>query len=321
MNNEKRAVVMALGAVALWSTVAVAFKLALRELSSFDLVALSSLFSWLSLAIAQGVRKFALKQQRSGFDEDSGKLGLSNARFQTSQRRFSVFGALILGLLNPVLYYIVLFAAYDRLPAQVAQPLNYTWPIFLALLAAPLAKRIPTGREMLGLGLSLLGVFLVAWRPHSGGSLDTLGIVLALGSGGIWALYWLLGGKLTMDGGRRLLLGFTAAIPVLLGIWWARGAALPQSVLGWIMVIWVGLFEMGVTFLLWNGALEHTERPARVGNLVYLGPFVSLLWISIFLKEQIFFTTVCGLLVIILGIILGRGKGLRKKSSAIKSGG
>ena len=36
-----------------------------------------------------------------------------------------------LGLLNPVAYYLVLFKAYDLLPAQVAQPINYAWPIVL----------------------------------------------------------------------------------------------------------------------------------------------------------------------------------------------
>ena len=43
-----------------------------------------------------------------------------------------------LGLLNPLLYYAVLFKAYDLLPAQVAQPLNYTWALTLGLLSVPL---------------------------------------------------------------------------------------------------------------------------------------------------------------------------------------
>ncbi len=33
----------------------------------------------------------------------------------------------LLGLLNPVAYYLVLFKAYDLLPAHVAQPINYTY--------------------------------------------------------------------------------------------------------------------------------------------------------------------------------------------------
>ena len=52
-------------------------------------------------------------------------------------RRYSgaaLVRAAALGFLNPFLYYVVLFKAYDLLPAQEAQPLNYTWAITLAIL-------------------------------------------------------------------------------------------------------------------------------------------------------------------------------------------
>lgn len=42
------------------------------------------------------------------------------------------------GLMNPVAYYLVLFAAYDRLPGQEAMALNYTWALAMAFLAVPL---------------------------------------------------------------------------------------------------------------------------------------------------------------------------------------
>ena len=35
--------------------------------------------------------------------------------------------SLLPGLLNPCLYYLVLFKAYELLPAQQAQALNYSW--------------------------------------------------------------------------------------------------------------------------------------------------------------------------------------------------
>ena len=53
-----------------------------------------------------------------------------------------------LGFLNPFLYYLVLFEAYDRLPAQEAQPLNYMWPIVVVILSVPLLKQ-PIGRVSL----------------------------------------------------------------------------------------------------------------------------------------------------------------------------
>ena len=43
----------------------------------------------------------------------------------------SAFG----GFLNPFLYYMILLNAYKVLPAQIAGPINYTWPVMLVLLS------------------------------------------------------------------------------------------------------------------------------------------------------------------------------------------
>jgi len=289
-SGERQAYILALGAVALWSTVAVAFKLALRELSPLDLVALSVFFSWISLGAV------LLFRRSPPFPE-------------IKITKQSVLYSALLGLLTPLGYYWILFAAYDRLPAQAAQPLNYTWPLFLALLAAPISGNKPTGRDLLGLFISLAGVILIARRPGSGsGPLDPTGIGLALGSGIIWAFSWLMGTRILMDGALRLFTSFSAALGVLAVLWVRRGAIVPFSPTGWGAVMWVGIFEMGITFILWNGALVRTRRPARIGNLVYLGPFISLFWISLILGENIRPATVAGLAVIVSGILIGRGR-------------
>ncbi|RKX96995.1 MAG: EamA/RhaT family transporter [Spirochaetes bacterium] len=287
--EERRAYIPASGAIALWSTVAVAFKLALRELTPYNLVAVSVFFSWLSLGAVLLIRQ--------------------GVKFQFTASRRSVIYSAALGLLNPLAYYWILFAAYNKLPAQAAQPLNYTWPLFLALLAAPISGKKPTGRDLLGLFISLAGVVLIAHRP--GDSLEKLnpvGIALALGSGIIWAFSWLAGTRIRIEGTLRLFISFSTALIVLAVFWIRQGRAVPSSSVGWISVIWVGLFEMGITFLLWNAALERTRTPARIGNLVYLGPFISLLWISLILGETIRPATVAGLAVIISGILIGQNR-------------
>jgi drug/metabolite transporter (DMT)-like permease len=274
--------------------VAVAFKLALRDLPPPDLVALATFVSWVSLAAVLLFRRI----RNSG-------AGIPDRKTEGTD----LLKAGLLGLLNPLAYYWILFAAYDRLPAQAAQPLNYTWPIFLALLAAPMAGRKPSVRDFAGLLISLIGVILISRRPgESAESLDSSGIVLALGSGVIWAFYWLAGTGLKMDGTLRLFTGFTTALPILGIIWLRRGLQVPVTGAGWISLLWVGLFEMGITFMLWNGALESTKKPARIGNLVYLGPFISLLWIAMILGESIRPATVGGLAVIIAGILTGQSR-------------
>lgn len=289
MKDDRAAVPWALTAVALWSTVATAFELALRELSPADLLAFAVVISWLALGAVLLVRRIRNREWITG-----------------GARRWAQ--AALLGLLNPVIYYLILFTAYHRLPAQVAQPLNYTWPLFLAILAAPLSGIRPAGRDMAALGISFIGVVVIAgpWNSLSGDGLDRTGVFLALGSGVVWALYWLLSRRLEGDDGVRLFAGFTAAVAVLIPMWIIRGAPLPTTPVGWSAAVWTGLFEMGVTFIAWSRALEKAARPARIGNLVYLGPFISLLWIRLILREPIRPATVIGLAVIVGGILWGR---------------
>ena len=109
MSDPNKAYVYALITVLFWSTVATAFKVALLYLDIFQLVFYASLSSSLVLVtpiVAQG--KLA------------GLLATFKAHWKIT---------LVASCLNPLCYYIVLFAAYDRLPAQVAQPINYTWAI------------------------------------------------------------------------------------------------------------------------------------------------------------------------------------------------
>ncbi len=316
--EERRALLLAAAAITLWSTVAVAFKKALVYLSPTDLVILASFVSWAGLGMTLLIKWVRNRQAAVSSHRLSGEgVPETSSALETGSRsrsphlgaggKTAVISA-FLGLLNPILYYLILFGAYDRLPAQAAQPLNYTWPLFLSLLAAPISRRFPSPREILALVVSFVGVILISWRPVSGtDSLDGIGVVLALGSGIIWALYWLLGNRLKIDGGLRLFWGFSMASVILAVLWRQRGFPLPSGPEGYAAVIWIGLFEMGITFLLWDGALANTARPARIGNLVYLGPFVSLLWIRLFLGERIRPATVAGLAVIVLGILVGRG--------------
>ena len=57
------------------------------------------------------------------------------------------------GLINPCIYYLLLFQAYDRLLAQQALALNYTWPIVLVIFDSISRRRIPKS------GLSLCLIF------------------------------------------------------------------------------------------------------------------------------------------------------------------
>jgi drug/metabolite transporter (DMT)-like permease len=274
----------ALAAVLLWSTVASAFKLALRHMAPAQLLLGSAVVSTVVLAIVVTAR------------------GQWRPLGQLPARQW--WRSAGLGLLNPCLYYLVLFAAYDRLPAQQAQPLNYTWALVLAWLSAWLLKQPLTRRDIVAGFLCYGGVLVVATRGDvlSLHFDDPVGVGLALGSTVIWALYWVGITKDDVDPVLRLFLNFLLGLPpTALACLWLAGPP-PMTPAAWAGLAWVGLFEMGLTFVLWLGALQRAENASRVANLIFLSPFLSLLFIRHVVGETIEPATLAGLAVIVGGL-------------------
>ena len=78
----------------------------------------------------------------------------------------------------------------------------------------------------------------------------------------------------------------------------------PASAEGLLAAAYVGVFEMGVSFVLWLSAMRLTTSAAKIGNLIFLSPFLSLLFISSILGEGIQATTYAGLVLILGGNLL-----------------
>ena len=209
MQAQRQAWLYAIATVGLWSTVATAFELGLRSLAPSALllgascVALVTLLALVICTIgpAAGLRTTLL------------------APPATHLR------SMLMGLMNPCLYYLVLFEAYDRLPGQVAQPLNYTWAITLALLAIPLLGQRLRWLELLAMLLAWSGVVVIA-TGGSPGTLrtdDPVGVGLALGSTLIWALYWICAARDDRPAVPGLFMNFLYGTPMVALAWWLDG--------------------------------------------------------------------------------------------------
>jgi len=285
VQNQRQAMLLALAAVFFWSTAATAFKLSLQVVTPTQLLAWSSLTSLLVLV---------------GFVTHEKCWG---EVFSALRARPAYY--LAMGALNPCCYYLILFQAYALLPAQQAQALNYTWALMLSVLAVPLLKQRLTLRDIGALLLGYFGAVLIATRGNllslefdSG-----LGVLLALVSTVLWALYWILNTRSATTPSVTLLLCFLLGTPLVwLVMLWKGEVALPvwQGLLG---AVYVGLFEMGVTFMLWLAALRRAKQVSRIGNLIFLSPFLSLIFIYLFLGESVVAATWLGLILIITAVI------------------
>jgi drug/metabolite transporter (DMT)-like permease len=76
--------------------------------------------------------------------------------------------------------------------------------------------------------------------------------------------------------------------------------------------IYIGIFEMGITFWFWLKALQMASSTDKVSNLVYLAPFLSLVFVHFILNEPVYYTTPAGLMLIISGILIQNRKSAGK---------
>jgi drug/metabolite transporter (DMT)-like permease len=299
MNGSDRqhsmAYVYAALAVGFWATSATAFKLSLAHVGQLPLLLLATV-------VSTGV--FLV------YVAASGRLTLLRA----FTRRDYLWSA-GLGLLNPFLYYVILFKAYTLLPAQEAQPINFVWPLTLVLLSIPLLGQRIRLTSIFAIFISFLGVVVIATHPARPADIlyfrfsNGPGVLLALGSTIIWALFWVANTKDRHDEAVRLFVNFLFASVYILVLVLVLGQAQVGGWKGLFGGVYVGLFEMGVTFLVWLKALRSAKTTAHVVNLIYLVPFLSLLVIALVLGERILPSTLVGLFFIVAGIILQKAWG------------
>lgn len=271
-----------------WSTVASAFKLVLAEISYINMLFYSSLFSTLSIMVyvifSGRIRKLAMPGR-------------------------DVYKSLLIGILNPFIYYNVLFKAYSILPAQEAQPLNYTWPIVLALFSVLFLRDRLSIYTIIGIIMAFAGVMVISTRGDllSFRFSNPLGDTLALGSSVIWASYWILNVKKGKDTDIHLFYCFlSGTLLILIQSIIARDLAV-IDIRNTVLCAYIGAFEMGITFILWMHILNRVKNRGSAILSTYIIPFLSLVFIHFIVGEDIHAYSITGLTLIIAGIITDYG--------------
>ncbi len=287
MTLQTKAMVMGSFVVFFWATAATAFKIALSGMGYFELLMIASFTTLLISAVEISY---------------SGKWSKILKVFEDQPRlvKFS-----LQGLLNPLLYYLVLFKAYSLLPAQIAQPLNYSWQIVLVLMISLVFKQKLGISKLIGVFISFAGILALSFNSGASatGELSVTGILLALGSAFIWATFWISKINVNDDPSVSLFFNFLAGSIYLLIISFFVETSLPpfKSVLAGV---YVGVFEMGITFILWGKALNTATNKLMLTQLTYLAPVISLLLIALVLQEKIGPLTIFGLIAILSGIAI-----------------
>ena len=207
-----------------------------------------------------------------------------------------------LGALGLFLYGACFFGAISIMPVQEATVLNYVWPLFAMLLAVPLLKE---RLRLASLGAALLafvGVVIVVTQgdPFAHPPSSVLGIGLMTVSGVSYALYSLIGKRMTVDPVVAVFLHSLYAAPMFLLSALFLGVRADITPFGWLTLLYLGPVTIGLAYLLWLTALRSLETRVA-GTLIYLTPFVSLTLIALLVGEPIHPASWAGLILIIAG--------------------
>lgn len=297
MHKQNKAYLYAGASIIAWSTISTAFKLSLQYLTPVGLLLFSSFTAFLVLGIINLLIKPADLTHRSWFPKTRDNLKKS----------------LFAGLLNPFIYYLMLFEAYSRLRAQEAQALNYTWAIVLALFSIWLLKEKFHLTDLIALLISFFGVWIISTKGQITAIKfdDAWGSFLAISTSLIWALYWIRNRKDKRPASVKLCCNFFIGFMLIaiFAIVTRTSLFTPKAIYSYGILggIYVGIFEMGLTFLLWNKALELTDNTSSISNMIFFTPFISLLFIGLILKESIHYATFIGLLLIVFSNLLQKG--------------
>ena len=210
-----------------------------------------------------------------------------------------------LGVIGIFLYDLFFYLGINAMQASQAFIINYLWPIMTVLFACIILKEKFTIRKIIAIIISFIGVIIVS----SNGNLlsieksSLMGTIYCLLAALLYGLFSALNKKQNYNKYTSMMLFyFNSTIISLIYVIATKRFFVPElsQTLG---LLWIGIFTSAVAYTSWALALAKGDT-ARISNIAYLTPFISLVWTGIVLKEKISFYSVLGLVIIVLGIFI-----------------
>lgn len=272
--------------ILLWSAVPAVAKYALVELNNLQVLFYCNIIGVISLSaliIIQG------KQHHF-------------SRY-LAQDYAKMFG---MGFLGLYLYYIFLYGSFSLAPAGQANMINYLWPAFVVIFSVFLLKEKSSWKTFLAILLSFAGALLVFSRGDFSSIQNeyTNGYLLAFGAAICYGLFSVLGKKLQYEKFTSMLVFYVASLCLITPTMLAFSKfAIPQSLSTWLALIFLGGLANSLGFVFWFKALERGETH-KLANMIYINPFLSLLFVYFLNNEAIPLVSIMGLLLIVGGIFV-----------------
>jgi drug/metabolite transporter (DMT)-like permease len=283
--HEKTYLLAVIGAVLIWSTSFVATKIALRTVPPFTLGALRFLVAGIVLAVFLALQRGLVWPRR----QDWGHLVLS-------------------GVLGITIYFALENLGVKLATAADAALIVAAYPAITMVLESLLYRVAVSRIRFFGVGLALLGVYLVVGESSSlGGPYRFGGDLILVATGVVWSFYNFVTRKVANEYPALLvtfyqtIAGAIAFLPLALlerAQWQAPAGA------SWLALLYLAIFCSLMGFLLYAYGLKRLTSSAAV-TLMNLVPVFGVLCSVFLLGETLSLLQCGGGLIVIAGIILG----------------
>lgn len=275
----------ALITVFIWSTMAAVVKKTLIDIPNLEALSVSS-FS--------GVIFLFLMNWKSG--------RIKELRNYRGKAILTIMG---LGFIGMFLYSALYYYGLSKLTSQEACIVNYLWPIMLVLFSCILLKEKMTFLKGFAMVCSFAGILILS-LGNTGEALgaNIWGIVSCAVAAACYGLFCVLNKKHDYDQNLVMMITWLVAAVGAMIVGLLTENWVPIRGTSWIGILWIGIMSHAVAYLLWALALQGTENTAKIANLAYLTPFLSLIVSSVLLGEKITLRALVALIFIVGGILL-----------------
>lgn len=280
----KKQYLFAATSIVLWSTMPTISKILLKKMDSFQVLCISALFASVFLLMVN--------------------LLTGNIKRLKAYTAKDYITTILIGLPGMFLYYVFFYTGTSLMDASQAFIVNYLWPIMSVVFACIIIKEKMTVRGLIAIAMSFIGVIIVTGADilHFNTKI-LLGAVFCTLGAISYGLFSALNQKYNYD--KKISMMITLFVTFILTgiINICSGKPLELGGGELLGLAWNGMFSIGIATTSWQIALEGGNT-AKISNLAYVTPFLSLIWTSIFLHEKVTVFSIAGLAVIVLGIFV-----------------
>ena len=201
-----------------------------------------------------------------------------------------------------------LFQSMKMIPIGIASFLNYTAPIFVAVMAKPTLGERVSKKGWLALGVATVGMLLISSESLTG-SLDPLGIAFALLSGALYAIFIIHSKKLVYRLPVMSVAFYSYLVSALILAPSIFRIGLNFSLETWILLILMGSLNTALAITIYFKGLKLIKAH-EAAVLSYLEPVSALAFGYVFLAQNpSLLTLVGGALIILAGYLIARPQG------------